>query len=162
VAKSRLDDFIVMIARRYLIGARMDYRQSTGGAMRKVILITLLAFASGNAMAEWAQIGGYGRFSIYTDPTNIQRDGKIVTMWNVSNYNVVQSAEGKNYLSVEEQDEFDCDRKKMRIMYFAYRSGQMGEGEPVYSKSFSSDTKWDPVEPDTTSERIYKFACSGK
>ena len=131
--------------------------------MRKIILMLLLAVASNNATAELVQIGGYGRYAIYTDLSNIHRDGDIVKMWNVYNYNTFQSGEGgRMYLSVEEQEEFDCAAKRMRILYFAYRSGNMGQGEPVYSKSFSDDIRWDPIEPDSTGEHLFKFACDRK
>jgi len=129
--------------------------------MRKMILMMLLATVNNNAMAEWVQIGGYGGVAIYTDPSNIIKEGNIVRMWNVYNYNVAQRGSGgKVYLSVEEQEQFDCKEKQMRSLYFSYRSGNMGEGEPVYSKSFSSDIKWDPIEPNSTGEHLFKFACS--
>ena len=129
--------------------------------MRKMIFMMLLIAVSSNAIAEWLQIGGYGGLAIYTDPSNIIKEGNIVRMWNVYNYTVAQrGSDGKVYLSVEEQEEFDCKEKQMRNLYFSYRSGNMGEGEPVYSKSFSSDIRWDPIEPNSTGEHLLKFACS--
>lgn len=134
-----------------------------GGTMRKTILMLLLTGMSSNAMAELVQIGGYGALAIYTDPSNIHKEGDIVRMWNVYNYHIAQRGPGgRVYLSVDEQEEFDCKEKQMRILYFSYRAGNMGEGEPVYSKSFSDDIRWDPIEPDSKGERLLLFACSEK
>jgi len=128
--------------------------------MRRFLLMLLLAVVSTDAMAELVQIGGYGGFSIYTDPSNIHKDGSIVRMWNVYNYVTVQRGPGgKTYSSMEQQEEFDCREKQMRTLYFAYRSGNMGEGEPVYSKSYPDGLRWDAVEPDSKGEHLLKFAC---
>jgi hypothetical protein len=133
--------------------------------MRKVILTLLLFVVSGSAMAEWVQIGGYGEAAIYTDPSNIQTEGNIVRMWVLHNYHMAQrGAGGKIYLSVDEQDEFDCKEKQMRSLYFSYHSGNMGEGESVYSNSISNNnrSRWDPIEPDSTAEHLLKYACGVK
>lgn len=80
--------------------------------MRKIILMLLLAIVSSNAMAEWVQIGGYGGAAIYTDSSNIQKEDNIVRMWILHNYYIAhRGAGGKTYLSVDEQDEFDCKEK---------------------------------------------------
>jgi hypothetical protein len=131
--------------------------------MRKVILMLLLAGVSRSAMAEWVQIGGNGGLSIYTDPSNIHREGNIVRMWNLYNHNIAQrGAGGKTYLSAEEQEEFDCEERKMRSLYFSYHPGNMGEGDSIYSSSLSNDSKWDPIEPGSTGERLLKYACGIK
>jgi hypothetical protein len=131
--------------------------------MRKTILMLLLAGMSSNAMAELVEIGGYGGLTIYTDPSNIHKEGNMVRMWNVYNYYTAQRGPGGGiYSSIEQQEEFDCREKKMRTLYFSYRSGSMGEGEPVYSKSFSDDTRWDSIEPDSKGERLLIFACREK
>ena len=131
--------------------------------MLKLILMLLLAAVSNQAMAELVLIGGYGGLSIYTDPSNLQKEGNKVKMWNVYNYYTAQHGpEGGVYLSIDQQEEFDCKEKQMRVLYFSYRSGNLGEGEPVYSKSFSEDIRWDPVEPDSKGEYLLKIACSKK
>jgi hypothetical protein len=133
--------------------------------MRIVILMLLLFVVSSGAMAEWVQIGGYGGAAIYTDSSNIQKEGNIVRMWILHNYYIAQrGAGGKMYLSVDEQDEFDCKEKQMRSLYFSYHSGNMGGGESVYSNSISNNnsSRWDPVEPDSTGEHLLKYACGIK
>jgi Surface-adhesin protein E len=128
--------------------------------MRKLVLMLFLSVMSNHAMAELEQIGGYGGLTIYTDPSNINKEGNIVRMWNVYNYYTAKSGPGgKMYLSIDQQEEFDCEERKMRTLYFSYRSENKGEGEPVYSKSFSGDIRWDPIEPDSKSEYLFKYAC---
>jgi hypothetical protein len=131
--------------------------------MRKLVLMLLLAVVSNHAMAELKEIGGYGGLTIYTDPSNINKEDNIVRMWNVYNYYTAQHGPGgRMYSSIEQQEEFDCGEKKMRTLYFSYRSGNMGEGEPVYSKSYSNDIRWDPIEPDSKGEHLLKYACGKK
>ena len=50
----------------------------------------------------------------------------------------------------------------MRVLYFSYRSGNLGEGDPVYSKSYTEDLRWDPIEPDSRGEYLLKLACGKK
>jgi Surface-adhesin protein E len=131
--------------------------------MRKLVLMLFLSVMSNHAMAELEQIGGYGGLTIYTDPSNINKEGNIVRMWNVYNYYTAKRGPGgRMYLSIDQQEEFDCGEKKIRTLYFSYRSGNMGEGEPVYSKSFSQDIRWDPIEPDSKSEYLLKYVCDKK
>jgi hypothetical protein len=131
--------------------------------MYKAILIMLLSIVSSSAKAEWVQIGGYGGVSIYTDPSNINSQGDIVRMWNVYNYHTAQHLTGgEMYLSIEQQEEFNCKGRQMRTLYYAYRSGNLGEGDPVYTKSLSNDVRWDPVEPDSAGDNLWKYACGKK
>jgi Surface-adhesin protein E len=128
--------------------------------MLKSILMLLLAVVSNQAMAELEHIGGYEGITIYTEPSYIQKEGNRVKMWNVYNYHSAQRGPGgKTYLSVDQQEEFDCKERMMRVLYFSYRSENLGQGEPVYSKSFTEDTRWDPIEPDSKGEYLLKLAC---
>jgi hypothetical protein len=134
-----------------------------GGTMLKLILMLLLAVVSDQAMAELEQIGGYEGITIYTEPSYLQREGDKVKMWNVYNYYTAQRGpEGKMYLSIDQQEEFNCKERLMRVLYFSYRAGNLGQGEPVYSKSFSEDVRWDPIEPGSKGEYLLKLACAQK
>jgi hypothetical protein len=131
--------------------------------MHKFVFMSLLAVVSNHAVADLEQIGGYGETTIYTDPATIHREGNIVKMWNVYNYHSEKlGPKGSMYLSMDQQEEFDCVEKKMRVLYFSYRSGNLGEGDPVYSKSYTEDLRWDPIEPDSRGEYLLKLACGKK
>lgn len=133
------------------------------GVMRNLILMLLLSGVSINAMAELVRIGGYGGQAIYTDTSSFHREGDIARMWNVYDYKIAHhEAEGKAYLSEEEQVEFDCENEQMRTLYFSYRSGNMGEGELVGSTSNSGNTTWDPIEPGRTAALLWNYACGKK
>jgi len=126
--------------------------------MRKAILLMLLAVVSGNAAAEWAEVGGNETIASYADPATILKNGDMVTMWTLFDLKTAGvSAAGKAFLSSKSKNEFDCRRKRRRILYFSWHSGNMGGGELVAS-SLDPD-KWAPVARGTVREALWKFAC---
>ena len=55
-------------------------------ALRKAILMALLAVVSGNAAAEWVDLGSNGSATAYADPSASSKAINIVKMWHMLDF----------------------------------------------------------------------------
>ncbi len=134
--------------------------------MKRILLagISALLLNAGVASAEWTKIGAASNaadaFTLYVDLATIQRNGKLVRMWDLQDFKQPQTLGEKKYLSEKTQIEFDCDARKARILAIVDFSGQMGIGEIIYSDGDASD--WTVVAAKTTGEIEWNAACGKK
>jgi hypothetical protein len=127
-------------------------------AMRKAILMTLLAVVSSSAAAGWIEAVSDERSTIYVDPATVRRAGDTATMWHLLDYKTVQmSEEIKPYSSTKAQTESDCKNEELRILNITFHSGNMGGGEIVHTELEPSI--WTPIPPRSGIEVLWKFAC---
>ena len=129
-----------------------------GAVIKKLLFVLLLVSAP--AWAAWTHFGdgNDGRFSAYADLATIRKKGNLVKMWLLYDFKTLQGVYGgPHYLSINEQDEFDCDGERYRILYQAKHSGNMAGGEVVYSSA--DPGLWTPVAPGSFSETFWKVAC---
>lgn len=130
--------------------------------MRKVILMLLLAMVSSNAMAEWVTVGSGDSSTTYAAPVTISKAGNIVKMWWLDDFKKADTAaNGKAYLSMKGQDEFDCKGEQSRQLYFSFHSELMGGGEMVYNETLNRP-KWYPVSRGSSDAALWKIACGKK
>ena len=126
-------------------------------------LIILLLLGSGLAYAEWVSIfltkmeGGY---DVYADPDTIRRDGNLVKKWILYDYKTLQLVMGVAHLSDSVQLEANCTEKLQRRLGYRWWSGNMGNGNVVFS--YSAEGNWIPVGPGTVGHTVWSFACSKK
>ena len=135
------------------------FHLSQGIAIRKAILMLLLAVVSKNTMAEWERIGNAndGNSTEYADPSTILRDGHLVRMWGLSDYKSAETVATYLFLSVRLQNEYDCNDRQIRPLSYSFHSGNMGKGVVVYAYSEPFDSI--PISPDSLSETLWKIAC---
>ena len=129
--------------------------------MKRLLMGLMLLVTAGAANAGWTIVGDTGddgdAFIQYVDRATIRRNGNFVKMWDLKNYKTVQTNAGYSYLLSMTQREFDCKEEKLRILALTWFSGQMGNGNPVYSGS--DPEKWSPVYPGSIGESTWKIAC---
>ena len=121
-----------------------------------MLLVTATA-----ASAEWTRVGGTDEFTVYADIATIRRNGNVVKMWNLQDFKTAQKNTHYSYLSKRMQTEYDCKEEKLRLLAFTWFDGQMGSGKVVYSASETS-MKWDPTQPGSVGETLWKIACGKK
>jgi hypothetical protein len=63
--------------------------------------------------------------------------------------------DGKSFMLMIRQQEFDYKEKQSRILSLSFRTGNMGKGEEVSSSLLPS--RWEPVPPGA--EAMWKIAC---
>jgi hypothetical protein len=123
-----------------------------------MILLTLLALASGNAGAAWVEVGSNDFATTYADAATIRKSGSSVRMWHLVDHTKSRGIEGiKPYLSIKMLDEYDCAQERTRTLALSLHSANMGEGEALGSVNTPGD--WRPVPPDTLVETLRAFAC---
>jgi len=125
--------------------------------MRKITLMILLAVVSNSAMADWANVARNENTAIYVDQDSVEKTGDMAKMWHLTDYNNSHKDMGEAYLSMKDQNEYDCKEMKFRRRASSQHSKNMGGGKVVYSDTFI--TKWKPVQPDSGTEILWKFAC---
>jgi hypothetical protein len=136
--------------------------------MRKFILMLLLAGVSSNAMAaeeaDAVEIGnGFGGDRVYAYPASIKKAGSDVKMWDLLNAGTPQNLPGYSpYLSKVTQVQYSCADMRTRTLYTNFWSQKDGKGAKILYKDTSTVLDWQPVQPGTAQEALFKFACGKK
>ena len=128
-----------------------------------IIIIIFLVLDSGPAIAEWAEVGfskSYGGYTVYADPSTIRYRSGLVKMWTLYNYKTVRTDAGFSYLSRKTQQQYDCAETRYRFLSETYFSGNMGNGDEVYTNSY--ERKWEPVAPASVGLALWELACGKK
>lgn len=123
----------------------------------KIVLTLLLAVVSSSAMAEWVELGSDNTITIYADPATIHRQGSRVTMWDLGDFQTAEKFGDKSYLSVRQQQEYDCKGKRLRVLRATCHARNMGKGETICR--ISKPRHWEPVLPVSFDESMWEIAC---
>ncbi|MFA5825393.1 MAG: surface-adhesin E family protein, partial [Gallionellaceae bacterium] len=107
--------------------------------MRTLFLMMLFAL-SHSAMADWVKVHGSAIQVTYANPATIDLTGSNIKMGLLSDYKKPQKYEGRQFLSVMSQNEYDCDDAQLRMLSYSLHAGNMGKGEVVYTDP--SRTAW--------------------
>lgn len=117
------------------------------------LLITILVLSSGPVHAEWVAVEkSYqvpGLQTGYIDPNTIRRDGHLVTLWQLTDYKWMQGGprSPNRFLSTKTHKQFDCTKKRLRLLAFTEFSRHMGTGIPA--DGYVDKGNWIPVEPES-------------
>ena len=101
--------------------------------MNKLLIAALLVVFSTSVLAEWTDVGSSDNSTGYADFSTIRKSGNKVKIWNLIDFKVVQTTDGKRYLSTTAQNEYDCKEETWRNLAFIWYSKNMEQGEVVYS-----------------------------
>jgi surface-adhesin protein E len=130
--------------------------------MKRLVWITLFLLSSGPAYAEWVKVGfsqAEGS-STYVDPGTIRRNGALVKIWYLLDSLQSRTVQQSQYLSQKAQAQIDCAEERMRVLTFTNYSGNMGNGNVVYTNN--DESEWTAVAPGTVGEVLWNFACGKK
>lgn len=127
--------------------------------MRKIILMILLAVVCSSEAAEWVKVVSSKDAAVYANPATIRKAGNKVKMWELYDFETAQTnPNGKTYLSLMVQSEYDCKEEQERSLAFSAYSEKMRDGEVISAVS-NNDAKWQPVIPGSNSVTLWKIAC---
>jgi hypothetical protein len=124
------------------------------------LLMTIVALGSGPVHAEWVSVSltkREGGYDVYADPDTIRRNGNLVKLWILYDYKTLQSSTGVAHLSDSIQLEANCTEKLQRSLAYTWWSGNMGNGNVVFSHS--GEGNWIPIGPGTVGHTVWLFAC---
>ena len=102
---------------------------------------------------------------VYFDPTTIRRDGALVTLWQLTDYKVMQGNAPfgqfmmgpHRFFSTKSHKEFDCINQRVRLLASSEHSQHMGTG--VQNAVAVAQGSGLPIEPDSINEALWKVAC---
>ncbi|NOT66224.1 MAG: hypothetical protein HOP06_09410 [Methylotenera sp.] len=112
----------------------------------QTIFTILLITMSSNAMAEWTRHSDGSEFTVYIELSTISKSGDLVKMWTLRDYKVSQNFNGRKWLSIKTQQEFNCKNMQVRSVAAILHSNNMGKGSVVKNGAFTSN--WDVINPD--------------
>ena len=78
-------------------------------------------------------------------------------MWSLNDYKTIQRMGSISYLSYKVQTEYDCAEERIRKLASTFFSGNIGNGDVVYS--ISKEGKWQQVEPGSLGQSEWDVAC---
>jgi len=120
----------------------------------------MLATMAGAANAEWIKTVSNDDLDIYVDPSTVHRAGNKAKVWELYNYDSSQEANGKRYLSLKIQNEYDCKEPRLRSLAGVGYTRKMGEGDVRFTDN--EPEKWAPIVPGTMGEGVWKLICGEK
>lgn len=126
------------------------------------LLLMVLILSSQPVYAEWVLASGDDEvgLKVYVDPATLRRNGSLVKMWQLYDYKIVQTVAGDSLLSMKRFNEYDCTEERTRMLGYTWFSGNMGNGNVVYSTM--EQLPWEPVVPRTINRTLWKVACEKK
>ena len=124
------------------------------------VLITVSALGGGPAHAEWELMSGddSSKLTVYVDRTTIQRSGNLVKMWQMFDYQTVQTVAGDSLLSFQRLNEYDCAGERSRLLAYTWFSSNMGRGRVVYKTTEAQP--WASIALRSIDQTLWKVACS--
>jgi hypothetical protein len=130
--------------------------------LRFWLLIALMILSSQPVYAEWVLVSGDDEagLKVYVDPATLRRNGRLAKMWKLHDYKTVQTVAGDSLLSMKQFNEYDCTEERTRMLGYTWFSGNMGNGNVVYSTM--EQLQWEPVIPRTINRTLWKVACEKK
>jgi len=125
-----------------------------------ILLIIGLLGVSTLVRADWKHItrGGDTGFDVYGNPSSIRKDGNLVKMWSIKDYDNFQNSGEIEYLSTKTLEEYDCKGELTRQIAISVYADNMAGGQIVHANEKVGI--WRPVSPESVGEVIFKFACS--
>lgn len=130
--------------------------------MKKMLLSVVLVGAAAGAHADWTKVDHpSSEFSLYVDRDTLKSSGVgLMQMWHMLDYPHAQKIDGKPFLSVKGQDEYDCDKRVRRDVLYLWHEGGMGGSHSV--KSAYKPGPWIKPEPGSHDESLLAIACPAK
>ena len=134
--------------------------------MKKIASLLLLNAAltcSGNALAEWQEIGKTDAFTLYADTATIQKQGDKAQIMSLLDF----KKPGQNPKTKEAANsliglnEFDCAAVKYRPIEFKVFGGNMGKGKVVEEQK-TPDSSFEAIENGSWPAGVYNVACRSK
>ena len=130
--------------------------------MKRVELTLVCALFCGSAAADWSLVGGNQTiYSAYADRESVRRSGDSAQMLGLYDFLMADVAvDGQPHESTVVLREYDCRRKRVRLLAFVDYAGHMGAGKVISRAGAPAPERWEPVLPGTIDEAFWQLACA--
>jgi len=124
--------------------------------VNKILMVLILI--STPAAAEWTMIQTGDNENVYVDFDSLQKQGNLVTVSTLNDYNFKQQ---KNELSTQFTELHDCKLKKFKALSLSYYSENMAKGNVIGASSFNEpEIAWSDVVKYSVGELKANIICS--
>ena len=104
--------------------------------------------------------------TVYIDPDTIRREEAEITVWQLTDYKMMQGGVGfgrfmlnpNRFFSVKTLKQLDCERKQIRLLEDISFRDHMATG--TASHSYVDPTAWLPIEPKSVNYALWEFLCA--
>lgn len=129
--------------------------------MKKLLIPLLLCFTIvNNAYAGWKKVASADIADFYIETSTIRTNGKYKEAWVLTDIKTPKkNPDGKAYLSTKAKYRFDCVGDKTNFLALVQYSGNMGEGEVVWSSSYNNND-WEHNVPGSAADSFTRAICS--
>ena len=119
----------------------------------------LLALASASAAPQWTALGsGDYIHQPYADKSSVTRNGAMARMSGMYDFRRQDfTPAGRALLSTVVLREYDCDRRRVRLLSSIDFAGRMGTGEVVDTSARAG--RWEGVVEGSLDEAFWNLAC---
>jgi hypothetical protein len=127
--------------------------------MRSTLGILSLVLLSTNAYADWAAVGsGDYIASAYADRATIRRNGTMATMSGMYDFRKQDfTPAGLGLYSTVVLREYDCEKRRVRLLSSIDFAGQMGTGAAVDKGARTG--RWEDIVAGALDEAFWNIAC---
>lgn len=131
--------------------------------------LIVIFFNGESACAEWVAVEkdylDPGLRAVYIDPGTINREGTAVTVWQLTDYRMMQGGVGfgrfmmgpHRFFSTQTQKQLDCERKRIRLLAYTEFLHHMGTG--TASHGYVDQDAWLSIEPDSINQALWEVLC---
>lgn len=96
---------------------------------------------------------------VFASRATLVRQGSLVKMWSLLDYDTPQKGEQGMFRSAQTQDEYDCAARRSRLLLVTRHEGRMGEGKVLHTDRTVG--AWEDIPADGLLPILFKFACRG-
>ena len=125
--------------------------------MRRLFSALALACLVTGAAAQWTPVMVDQAVITYIDRATLRGRGGTVSMWWLMDYQLVQITDEKGYFSRLHHSEFDCPRRRTRLLSVALLAQQMALGEVVFEDHLPR--RWEAVAGQPFQQALWDIAC---
>lgn len=117
-----------------------------------------MLFISTTAMAEWTLVQTGDNGNMYIDFDSLQKNGDLVTVVTLNDYNEPQH---KEELSAQFRELHDCRNKKFKALSINYYSSPLAQGDLIAAVTLNeAETPWTDVVKYSIGELKTNIICS--
>lgn len=119
----------------------------------------LLSGAPAPARASWVGVAENDEIRVFASRATLVRQGSLVKMWALLDYDTPQKAAQGTFRSAQTQDEYDCAERRTRLLVVTRHEGRMGSGKVLHTDRTVGD--WEDLPADGLLPILWRFACRG-
>jgi len=133
------------------------------------LVIVLLLLMSQPVFAGWLAVEkdylDPGLRTVYVDPDTLNREGRLVAVWQLIDYTVMQGSIGfgpfmmspHRFFSTKTHKQFNCETKRVRLLAYTEFLRHMGAGPAA--DGYIDDDVWLTIEPETINHALWELLC---